>query len=166
MQLFVIDRDPHEAACSLADCHVRKQILETAQILTAYWVNSGFERLDWMPRPQNYNHPVAKAITWENAGWVLTHLNSLLSEYAKRFGKKHAYDNLYFFYMKRFTLHKLLPHYNYCNVESFHRMFSGFTPKPGDIVSEYRQYYCWKLKQIKNFKYTHVKPPEWLEVEK
>ena len=70
MQLFVIDRNPHEAAHSLADCHIRKQILETAQILTAYWVNSGYERLEWMPKPQNYNHPVVRVLDTENIGWV------------------------------------------------------------------------------------------------
>lgn len=166
MQLFIIDKDPCKAASALADCHVRKQILETAQILTAYWVNSGYKRLDWMPRPQSYNHPVAKAITLENAGWVLTHFDALLSEYIFRFEKTHSYDKLYSFYLHRFTFHKLLSHYKNCEIESFHRMFSGFTPEPGDIVSEYRQYYRWKSTQIKDFRYTGVKPPEWLEVGK
>lgn len=167
MQLFIIDKDPFNAAHALADCHVRKQILETAQILTAYWVmNSGFERLEWMPKPQNYHHPVAMAINRENSEWVLTHFNALLREYGMRFGNSHAYHNLYQSYLNRFIFRKLLSHCNYCELESFHRMFSGFTPEPGDIVSEYRQYYRWKSKNIKNFKYTGVNPPEWLEVGK
>ena len=34
------------------------------------------------------------------------------------------------------------------------------------IIDRDRQYYRWKAKQIKNFKYTGVKPPKWLEVAK
>ena len=81
MQLFIIDKDPFKAAHALADCHVRKQILETAQILTAYWVNSGHERLEWMPKPQNYNHPVAKAINQENVRWVIEHFHELSADH-------------------------------------------------------------------------------------
>ena len=168
MQLFVIDRDPQEAAQSLADCHIRKQILETAQILTAYWVNSGYARLDWMPKPQNYNHPVVKAVNRENAYWVIAHFYGLLANFNYRFNKRHAYNKLTEKYVGSFIKENLfIIHNDYSKIiETFHHMFSGFTPESGDIVSEYRQYYCWKLKQIKNFKYTHVKLPEWLEVAK
>lgn len=160
MQLFVIDRNPYEAARTLADCHVRKQILETAQILTAYWVNSGYERLDWMPRPQNYNHPVANAVNPENSGWVIDHFHGLLSQFHVRFQKPHAYDQV------AVAFEICMINYmgeNGSNIETLHRMFSGFTPEPGDIVSEYRQYYRWKAIQIKDFRYTGVNPPEWLE---
>ena len=165
MQLFIIDKDPHKSAFSLADCHVRKQILETAQILTAYWVNSGHERLDWMPRPQNYNHPVAKAINQENVRWVMEHFYALLANFSYRFNKRHKYAKLTEKYVGCFikeNLFTILTDYSDV-LETFHRMFSGFTPEPGDIVSEYRQYYRWKSKHIKNFKYTGVNPPEWLE---
>lgn len=163
MQLFVIDRDPQEAAHSLADCHIRKQILETAQILTAYWVNSGYERLEWMPKPQNYNHPIAKAIRPENVGWVIKHFYGLIMQFRNRFRKEHKYNELLWEFTFQILENRLG---SGMDVDSFYRMFSGFTPESGDIVSEYRQYYRWKLKHIKNFKYTQVKPPEWLEVEK
>lgn len=163
MQLFIIDRDPCNAANALADCHVRKQILETAQILTAYWVNSGHERLEWMPKPQNYNHPVAKAINQENVRWVIEHFHELLKQFQDRFGKKHKYAYFSYHYIDEFIENELISLFR-CKIETFHRMFSGFTPDPGDIVSEYRQYYRWKSKQVKNFKYTNVTPPEWLEL--
>ena len=166
MQLFVIDRDPHEAAHSLADCHIRKQILETAQILTAYWVNSGYERLEWMPKPQNYNHPVVKAVNRENVHWIIEHFYGLFASFNYRFNKKHNYDDLFKKYVENFLkkdLFIICADYSKI-IETFHRMFSGFAPKPGDIVSEYRQYYQWKAKQIKNFKYTNMLPPEWLKV--
>lgn len=167
MQLFIIDKDPHEAAFSLADCHVRKQILETAQILTAYWVNSGHERLDWMPRPQNYKHPVAKAVSIKNVRWVIDHFYGLLAQFSFRFNKEHVYKKLTEKYIGCFVHSELSAVLTECSysIETFHHMFSGFTPEPGDIISEYRQYYRWKSKHIKNFKYTNVKPPEWLEVE-
>ena len=166
MQLFIIDKDPFKAAHALADCHVRKQILETAQILTAFWVNSGHERLEWMPKPQNYNHPVAMALNQENVNWVIEHLHGLLNEFFWRFNHTHSYEYLKYSWKDSRILKKLnIFNYNIENFYSFHRMFSGFKPEPSDIVSEYRQYYRWKSKQIKNFKYTNVKPPEWLEVE-
>lgn len=164
MQLFILDKDPVKAAHALADCHVRKQILETAQLLTAYWVNSGHERRFWMPKPQNYNHPVAKALNPGNVGWVIEHFYALIYEFNSRFAKKHKYDRLPIEYKLTFINRSLLV--NGMDISSFHRMFSGFTPEPGDIVSEYRQYYRWKSKHIKNFKYTNVKPPEWLEEER
>lgn len=163
MQLFIIDKDPHIAAYSLADCHVRKQIIETAQILTAYWVNSGFERLEWMPEPQNYHHPVVRAINPYNVGWVTDHFETLLSEFEFRFGKQHSYECFKFSYIDKIIENNLLDILCSCKIEYFHRMFSGFTPEPSDIVSEYRQYYRWKSTQIKDFGYTGVKPPEWLE---
>lgn len=165
MQLFIIDKDPSEAAHSLADCHVRKQILETAQILTAYWVNSGHERLKWMPKPQNYNHPVAKALNPENVSWVTDYFECLLAEFELRFEKEHRYAYFRFRYIDEFIENELINLLR-CDIETFHRMFSGFTPEPGDIVSEYRQYYRWESTQIKDFRYTGVKQPEWLEVGK
>lgn len=167
MQLFIVDNDPFRAAHALADCHIRKQILETAQILTAYWVNSGYERLDWMPKPQNYNHPVAKNVNSENIGWVIKHLQGLLNEFFWRFNHYHSYEYLKFSWNDSRILKKLnIFNYESENVNGFYRMFSGFKPEPSDIVSEYREYYRWKSKKIKNFKYTEVKPPEWLVDEK
>lgn len=163
MQLFVIDKDPCSAAHALADCHVRMQIPETAQILTAYWVNSGFERRFWMPRPQNLNHPVAKALNPENVGWVIEHFYGLLVQFRDRFGKEHKYSHMAWDFEFNISMADL--GFGTAGINSFHRMFSGFTPKPGDIVSEYRQYYRWKSKHIKNFKYTGVKPPKWLGIQ-
>lgn len=160
MQLFIINRDPFEAAYSLADCHIRKQILETAQILTAYWVNSGYDRIDWMPRPQNYNHPVARALKPGNVGWVIDHFQGLLAQFNRRFGKRHQYNNMAWEFGAKIVTKGIGAGFE---VDSFYRMFSGFTPEPGDIVSEYRQYYRCKSTQINDFRYTGVNPPEWLE---
>ena len=164
MQLFIIDRNPFVAASYLADCHVRKQILETAQILTAYWVNSGFDLLRWMPKPQNYNHPVCKAINPNNVSWVLDHFEGLLIEFDLRFQKYHKYESLKFRFRNEMLTNDLVNLF-YVDVETLPRMFSGFIPKPGDIVSQYREYYQWKSTQIENFKYIWQNPPEWLHIE-
>lgn len=163
MQLFIIDENPGNAAEALADCHVRKQILETAQILTAYWINSGLERLEWMPRPQNVNHPVVRALMPDNVGWVL----DLFPRLCHQFRLRHGHSHKYWEYARRYMISMAAANIvtsagDNRKLETFHRMFSGFTPVAGDIVSEYRQYYRWKSQQIKHFRYTGVKPPAWL----
>ena len=139
--------------------------LKTAQILTAYWVNSGFDLLRWMPKPQNYNHPVCKAINPNNVSWVLDHFEGLLTEFELRFNKDHKYEPFRFRYMDIMLEKHLIYLFDCLDIETFHRMFSGFIPNPGDIVSQYREYYQWKSTQIKNFKYTWAKQPEWLHIE-
>ena len=57
MQLFILDRNPYRAVEMLADVHVRKMCLETAQILSAVMVINGNLLSENMPAIYNINHP-------------------------------------------------------------------------------------------------------------
>ena len=119
-----------------------------------------------MPRPQNVNHPVVRALTPNNIGWVLDLFPRLCHQFKLRHGHCHKYSEYARRYMTSMAAANIITgQWDDWKLETFHRMFSGFTPAAGDIVSEYRQYYRWKSQQIKHFKYTVVKPPVWLTPE-
>ena len=95
MNIFVLDREPSVAVTMLCDAHVRKMCLETAQILSGVMIRNGIKLADGMPRPQNVNHPVIKAVdTPQKTNWLLLYNYSLNFEYLRRFRKPHAYDKL------------------------------------------------------------------------
>ena len=92
MQLFVLSKEPAIAPRYLADVHVRKMCLETAQILSTVMASKGIPLRAGMPKPYNKNHPVIKAIdTKEKLNWVLLYNVHLQAEYIFRFGKSHKY---------------------------------------------------------------------------
>ena len=159
MQLFIIDRNPAIAAMNLADCHVRKQILETAQLLTSTWINDRHILIEGMARPQNSKHPVALAINHHNFWWVCDHFKYFLLEFRRRFNKDHKYINIYDLYSNLYK-YPSKPDYNVVN--SFYKMFHDFTPHSDNIIEAYREYYIHKSKIILNFKYTNTTPPVWL----
>lgn len=92
MNIFVLDENPNTAAQMLCDCHVRKMCVETAQILSGVMLRRGMHLLPGMPKPQNINHPVIKAVETPGAtNWVWLHLFFLCAEFRIRFGKRHKY---------------------------------------------------------------------------
>ena len=161
MQLFVLSKEPAEAPKYLADVHVRKMCLETAQILSTITAIKGIPFHPDMPKPYNVNHPVIKAIdTPAKLNWVLTYNIMLHCEYTYRFHKDHKYDNIIDMYM-----HTL---YNYdvdpdITEYDFSKNFKGFTVNNTYVVGAYRDYYKFKKSQIKNWKYTNQEEPWWLK---
>lgn len=117
MNIFVVSKDPIEAAHSLCDKHVVKMIVETAQMLsTAHRVLDGVEcqrlsknnrklkywRLDdifmeqYLCLPTMVNHPCTK---WamkcsENYYWLTMHGIGLCEAYTTRYGKIHSMQYL------------------------------------------------------------------------
>lgn len=93
MNIFVLDRDPSQAAAMLCDCHLRKMCVETAQILSGVMLRRGMPLLDDMPKPQNINHPVIVAADAASPtlDWVVNYNFSLHQEFKYRFDKPHAY---------------------------------------------------------------------------
>jgi hypothetical protein len=157
MNIFYIDRDPERAAKMMADKHVIKMILESAQMLsTAYRV------LDDNPPKELYkathiNHPSSIWVrqSANHYGWLLYHLVALSEEYTYRYGKTHATTRL-------FPLLKILP-------ENIPR--AGFTQPPSCMdpkyvisacaVENYRNYY--KLGKSHLHKWTKRPPPTWIQ---
>lgn len=90
MNVFYCDSNPHVAARSLADRHVVKMTLETAQILSTAARIRGAES-DQLYRVTHKGHPVVRACIADPvyANWVYWHGIALGGEYTLRFGKVH-----------------------------------------------------------------------------
>lgn len=56
MQLYVLDKNPSKAVGMLADCHIIKMCLETAQILSSVIENNHLTKSENLPKPYNQNH--------------------------------------------------------------------------------------------------------------
>lgn len=84
MNIFRPDPSPLTSARALADRHVIKMALESAQILST---------LTGGPyKPTHANHPCTlwAGASRVNAAWLLAHGQELCAEYARRFGRVHG----------------------------------------------------------------------------
>lgn len=84
MNIFRPSASPADSAAALADRHVVKMALESAQILST---------LTGGPyKPTHTNHPCTlwAGASRVNAAWLLEHGVALCDEYARRFGKVHG----------------------------------------------------------------------------
>jgi Pyrimidine dimer DNA glycosylase len=159
MNIFYVDEDPIVAAKSLADKHVVKMIVETAQLLsTAHHVLDDTDEHgihDKIYKKTHMNHPSAVWVreSLDNYLWAWDHLNSLLGEYTHRYGKIHKTEDVLWSLIS-------IP-YNIKEV--------GFTPPPqcmpdeyktDDTVTAYRNYYNHGKKHL--HKWTNREPPAWI----
>lgn len=89
MNLFATFPDPAASVIGLADRHVVKMVLETAQILSTI--------LGGPYKPTHANHPSVRwaAADPRNLSWTLDHGLALLNEYHLRYGKVHACAAVY-----------------------------------------------------------------------
>lgn len=83
MNIFVLSRDPEEAARFQCDKHVVKMILESAQMLST--INGG------PYKPTHANHPCTlwAARSTGNYTWLVQHALALCAEYSYRYNKTH-----------------------------------------------------------------------------
>jgi len=95
MNVFVLDENPAIAAQYHTDVHVRKMLLESAQILSTACYLNGINDSN-LYRPTHIKHPcvVEAAISRENYKWLCSLYLSLCVEYKYRFGKWHKSYNL------------------------------------------------------------------------
>lgn len=93
MNVFACDESPKAAAEALADQHVVKMVLETAQILCTVHRLRGLPDFERRYRLTHKNHPVVRAAL-EHPGyltWIGEHGCYLGAEYRYRFpGKQHG----------------------------------------------------------------------------
>jgi hypothetical protein len=80
MNIFYLDRDPHEAARLQCDRHVVKMILETAQLLSTAHNELDGGQIAYKSTHKNHH----------NYTWLRRHLEALGDEYTRRYGKVHA----------------------------------------------------------------------------
>ena len=85
MNIFVLSRDPEEAARSQCDRHVVKMLLESVQLLCT--LHEG--RAPY--RPTHHNHPCTRWLREgrENYRWTMLHAAALSAEYTLRYGRTH-----------------------------------------------------------------------------
>ena len=160
MQLYVLDYEPKKAVEYLADCHVIKMCLETAQILSSVRHNKGMLHISGCPKPYNPKHPVIVAVnSFKKANWLLEYNKAIQDEYFYRFGKKHAYFDLIYVYddLKNRCIWN-----NYNENLDFARDFKDFQTNNQDLVGAFRDYYQFKKSIIKRWKYSKRNEPEWL----
>lgn len=171
MNIFAVDSDPMAAATMLADTHVVKMVLESAQLLsTAHRVLDGIpilvggKRVGWrlpdlrdslLYKATHQNHPCA---VWaressRNYSWLYDHFRGLLNEYTYRYNKTHKCDRLVS---------------SLCSCPD-NIIYAPMTPMPmampdefkqDDPVQAYRAYYRKGKSHL--LRYKNRQPPAWL----
>lgn len=155
MNIFILDEDMETNVKYYMDCHVRKMVLETAQLLCSTFY---FDNGDYIP-PYKLTHGNNKCALWTReslSNWLyLRDLGLAIGkEYTYRYGKTHASE----------LVIRSLP---VPNIED-----KGLTPfvnqiKPQyiickDTVVNYRNYYCSKSHLAK---WTKREKPFWYKEE-
>lgn len=163
MQIFILDYGPKAVPKLMANCHVVKLCLETAQILTGVWKNQGNLKQDWMIGIDNPKHPVIATITnKEQIRWTIIYYKYLLLEFELRYGHKHTYWQLAERYAEVFKVDISKEDEFDKEKLTFARGFKDFNTKIEDLVLAYRRYYWHKKVIIKNWKYYVREEPKWL----
>jgi len=160
MNIFFLSEDPIESAQFQHDIHVRKMIVESAQLLcAAHHINGSSADKSKIYKLTHKNHPMAIWVrsSSSNYEWLLDHLGALLDEFSYRFDKPHKTSELY----------------KYLKVQ-LNPVISGPLSTPplcmpekyisGDYINSYRNYYKLAKQVDKNgksmSKYTkRLKPP-------
>lgn len=152
MNIFVLSTDPVSAACQQNDPHVRKMVLETAQLLCAVHPpgTAPYGRT-------HYNHPSAKwtRASFANYEWLLMHGIALAAEYTRRYNKVHACEAIIEWcadnaYKLAFPEQDLTPFAQAMPVECKHE----------DPVLAYQTYYIMHKHQLGSWT-PPASPPRW-----
>lgn len=157
MNLFVLDRSPKLAAQYHCDSHVRKMVVETAQILqTTMWMK-GEKQLFY--RPTHKFHPCVKwcAESPENYYWTLRLGLALTNEFYFRWEKPHK---------SLMAINQATKLINWYTVQHLNEPSSFVLAMPEwykeeDPVESYRRYYLSEKKHL--FTWTKRPIPEWVE---
>jgi hypothetical protein len=153
MNLFILDPDPIRSAIFNQDLHVKKIIIEGAQMLANAYdriklaepgvprTDKGTPRVGGLP-----NHPMSKWVreNMSNFKWTLLHVQTLCKEYTHRFGQRHYTEGFIDWVAAN------LPVLNDNSLTLQPQCFAQSYPEcivPGDPVKGYHNYYN-KAKQF------------------
>jgi hypothetical protein len=155
MNIFYINADPIAAAQQLADDHIRKMQIESAQMCsTAHW-ESGSQA---PYKRAHVNHPSTKWVreSIQHYRWLINHGLEICSEFTKRYGKHHKTQDV---------LEWLRD-----NEPSLNN--NGFTPPPQcmpeqyrdiDTITAYKTFYIEDKVKIKNLSCKKLNnKPNWV----
>jgi hypothetical protein len=177
MNIFVLDLDPEKCARYHCDRHISKMCVEHCQILgsIAYTARGiqrkadistefiektfkGFPRKkDGKPFPYGIgyrNHPCTQwaGKTLDNYRWLTFLTAEMCYEYTRRYGKKHACEEINRWYASNH------PELSLTGMTPFAQAMPDSCKNP-DAVKAYRQYY--KEYKAKFAKWAHSETPDW-----
>jgi hypothetical protein len=154
MNIFYIHPDPIISAQQLADDHIRKMQIESAQMCcTAHWAignEAPYKRA-------HYNHPSTR---WtresiQHYRWLVQHGLEICKEFTKRYGKPHKTQAVL----------------EWCRDNEPNIPDNGFTPPPqcmpdvyknSDAIKAYRRFYILDKVGVKGLKWNKLNNvPEW-----
>jgi hypothetical protein len=194
MNIFAIHDSPYLAARDQHDRHVIKMTLETAQLLsTAVWHQPWIRNLwstchrfdirpDWdhvesgsLRLYRSISNPGHASAVWTrasraNLAWTICHLDGLISEYSRRFGKVHACETIRISFLPvlaaladvdrvwiRNEERKLIVHPDILALADSHDAFAVCMPdiyKSSDPIDSYRTFYLEEKIFQSNVKWT------------
>lgn len=176
MNIFVLDRDPIKAAQMMCDAHVVKMIVESCQLLSTHdrLTNRWYDE-SLLYKSTHQQHPCRICLSNEaNRKWLERHLNGLIFEYRLRFGKVHACSNMIhkYWHVSDCIFHKGSDEHSavvdfISDRQTLPKCMPDEFKAGGDdidsVVESYRNYYKYKQKTMKIFRYTYRDMPEWLK---
>lgn len=115
MNIFMTHSDPIQSAREHCLVHVRKMILEYAQMLSTTHHHYESNLSNFVYKKAHYNHPSTK---WTrespyNYDWLFYCWSKLLFSYAEHYQKPHASSRLYDYLVKNPITNKQVEHYNF-----------------------------------------------------
>ena len=170
MNIFVLDRDPIQAAKYHNDIHLRKMIVEYAQLLsTAHRVLDGDAKADalGMYKTTHKNHPCGIWLRESSGNYMFLYSLFLacIEEYSYRFGKDHATKKLVY------ALNSVPLSYKRTEITAFVTAVAEDC-KVSDAISSYREYYrkhkrvyLSRGKEKRMDIWTNRDRPEWFDHE-
>ena len=169
MNVFVCDNDPTRAALQLCDKHVVKMIVESVQILSS--VDDKWNLSEHMPgvdlcRPGWKNHPAVLCARNNSAYalWIAEHGYALSMEYACRYGKIHAMDNLAYYFRKAARLQFGTVAFDADITNTFPRCMPEKYALKATTVDAYRSYLDFKYNELwapGKARWTNASQPSW-----
>ena len=177
MNIFVTSPDPAECAAALADAHVVKMAVETAQILSSALHRMGITSRSGVGekeatglalggcfyKPTHTGHP---CVMWaardpRNFGWLVKHGIFLCAEYSRRFGgKRHGSLDVI---ECAAEVAMRLPGYSSEHPSAFARVFPDAFDDAIDVHSGYRAYLKAKYQSWPESRqrWTNSQRPAW-----
>ena len=158
MNIFILDKDPIQAAKYSCDAHVIKMILESAQMLSSNQIplssKSCSEVQHQFYKKTHYNHPCTVWVrqSVQNYDWLVKHAYGLCREFTNRY---------------RYNVHKSQRVIELCDRVRPPLPNVGLTPfaqampdeyKNDDAVEAYRSYYIGEKNSIAVWKNSPIPP--------
>ena len=159
MNIFVLDYDPKKCSQYHCDAHVRKMILETAQLLCSvhHIFNTGLE-IPYKLTHKNHPCSIWARESRENYLWLCLLGINLSTEFIYRFNKAHASQEVILW------CYQNVPFKNDGCLTPFARCVGAYNTDPNeDVVQVYRRYYYFEKCLGIRFHYTKREVPEWLK---